>query len=83
MLERRKQIRTQTSLLLADSIKIASLKQERKKTLREILCLLGLDALSPYEGINRSPVSATKFFECLLLLRAMVLAPPAPRSNAW
>src|SRR4029453_4033184 len=68
MFERREQIRTQASLLLAHSIEIPALEQKRKKTLSEILCLLRFGALSPHEGINGPPVSAAKFFKCFVRL---------------
>src|SRR4030095_5355349 len=73
MFERREQIRTQALLLLANGIQIPSLKQERKKTLREIFCLLRFGALSSHEGINRSPVSATKFLQRSLCCWAWAL----------
>jgi hypothetical protein len=34
----------------------------RKKPLGNILCLLWPDTLPPQESINRSPISAAKFF---------------------
>src|SRR5262249_46421923 len=66
MLERREQVRTQASLLLANGIKIPALQQERKKTLREIFRLLWLCAPSPHEGMNRSPIGVAKFLKCRL-----------------
>src|SRR6266481_4190540 len=65
MFQRPEEIRTQTAFFFADSIEIPALQQQCKKTLSEIFCLFRPDALSSYETVNRSPVRATKFFECL------------------
>jgi F0F1-type ATP synthase beta subunit len=66
MFERHKQIRTKSPLFFPDSAQISAFEQQRKKTLREILCLLGFDTLSPNEAINRSPISAAKLLQRFL-----------------
>src|SRR6266542_5792866 len=73
MLKRRQQIRTQTPLLFADSLKVPTLQQQRKEPLGEIFRFLLLNALSPHETINRSPVSAAKFIERRLCCWACTL----------
>src|SRR5439155_26813993 len=66
MFQRREQVRTQTSFLFAHSIQIPTLQKQRKKALGKIFRFLGSNALSPYETVNRSPISAAKFFQRLL-----------------
>src|SRR5215467_12305833 len=66
MLQRRQEIRAQTAFFFADSIQVPALQQQSKKALSKIFCLFRPDALSPYETINWSPVSAAKFFERFL-----------------
>src|SRR5205807_5359967 len=66
MLERSEQIRTQPPFLLAHRIQITALQQQSEKTLREILRIFHIGALSPYVTINWSPISAAKCFECRL-----------------
>src|SRR6266478_343768 len=63
MFHRCKQIRTQTSLFLPDSFEVPPLQQPRKETLGEILRLLWSNTLSPYEAVNRSPISAAKLLQ--------------------
>src|SRR5947208_5237967 len=65
MLEGCKQIRPQTSFLLANRIQIPAFQQQSKKTLREIFRLFRSDALSPHKAVDRPPIRAAKFFECL------------------
>src|SRR4029077_12909128 len=66
MFQRREKIGTQSSFLLADSIQIAPLQQQREKTLSKIFRVLSPYALSSHETINRSPISAAEFFQRLL-----------------
>src|SRR6266496_5219118 len=63
MFERGEQIGTQAPFLFADTFQIATLQQQCKETLSKIFRFLRLNALSPNEAINRSPISAAKFFE--------------------
>src|SRR6266436_6041457 len=66
MFQRPEEIRTQTAFFFANGIEIPALQQQCEKALSEIFCLFRPDALSSYETVNRSPVGAAKFFECLL-----------------
>ena len=45
---------------------ISALQQQREETLGKILRLLLSGSLAASRSINRSPIGATKFFECLL-----------------
>src|SRR6266545_7300829 len=64
--ERHKQIRPQTSLLAPYGIQISVFEQARKKFLDHILRFFSSKALSPDKTVKRSPISATKYFECSL-----------------
>src|SRR5947208_1452894 len=64
--ERDKQVRTQTSLLAPDGVQISVFEQARKKFLNQILRFLSSKAVSPDKSVKRSPISATKYFECSL-----------------
>jgi hypothetical protein len=66
MFERHKQIRTKSAFFSPHSAQIPAFEKQRKKTLREILRLLGPDILSPNEAINRSPISAAKLLKRFL-----------------
>src|SRR4030095_9461958 len=66
MLQRREQIRPQAPLLFAHTAQIAALQQESKKTLREILGVLGADTLSSHKPVEWPPISPAKLFERLL-----------------
>jgi hypothetical protein len=63
ILERRQQIRTQTSPFLPYSFEVLPLEQPRKKGLSEILCILRFIALASDEPVQWPPVSAAKLFE--------------------
>src|SRR2546430_7370879 len=64
--ERDKQVRTQTPLLAPDRVQISVFEQARKKFLNQILCFFSSKALSPDKSVERSPISATEYFECSL-----------------
>src|SRR4029077_18803011 len=66
MFERRKQVRTQSSLFFADSIQILPLQYQSEKTLSKILRLLSGSPLLPHKAVNGSPITAVNFFERLL-----------------
>src|SRR5262249_40660162 len=66
MFERGEQIRTQTPFFFAHSIEVPALQQQCEEALSEIFRLFRSNALSSYEPINRSPISAAKFFQCRL-----------------
>src|SRR5207247_9707471 len=63
ILERRQQIRTQTSPFLPHSLEVLPLQQPRKKSLSEILCFLWLVAFASDEAVQWPPVSSAKLFE--------------------
>src|SRR5213593_4153336 len=65
-LERDKQVRTQASLLAPDRVQISVFEQARKKFLNHILRFFSSKAVSPDKSVKRSPISATKYFECSL-----------------
>src|SRR5438034_8705742 len=69
ILERRQQIRTQTSPFLPDSFEVPPFEQPREKSLSEILCFLWLVAFASDEAVQWPPVSAAKFFQRRLSLR--------------
>src|SRR6266542_4660103 len=73
MLQRCQQIRTQPSFLLANIVEIPALQQQRKEPLCKIFRLLGTSALTPDETIDRSPISAAKFFQCLPGFRGLTV----------
>ncbi len=58
MLQRGQKIRAQPPFIFANRIEIATLEEQRKKTLGKIFGLLRSCTLSPDEAINRSPVGA-------------------------
>ena len=66
ILDRRQQIRTQTSPLLPDSFEVPPFEQPREKSLSEILCFLRLIALASDESVKWPPVNAAKFFQRFL-----------------
>src|SRR5713101_2080269 len=66
MFERHEQIRTQTSLLAADSLQTSSFKQTGEKFLDQILCVLWFNTLASDKSVERSPISSAKYFECFL-----------------
>ena len=83
ILERRQQIRTQTSPFLPDSFEVPPFEQPRKKSLSEILRFLRFIALASDEPVKWPPVGSAKLFQRRLSRRRFALALPAPRSNAW
>src|SRR6266480_6656001 len=64
--ERDKQVRTQTSLLAPDRVQISVFQQARKKFLDQILRFFSCKALPPGKSVERSPISAAKYFKCFL-----------------
>src|SRR6266496_3130175 len=63
ILERRQQIRTQTSPFLPHSFEVPPFEQPRKKSLSEILRFLRLIAFASYEAVQWPPVSSAKLFQ--------------------
>src|SRR6266481_9767455 len=62
ILERRQQIRTQTSPFLPHSFEVPPFEQPRKKSLSEILRFLRFIAFASDESVKRPPVRSTKLF---------------------
>src|SRR5882724_3162197 len=69
ILDRRQQVRTQTSPFLPDSFEVPPFEQPREKSLSKILCFLWLIAFAPDEPVKRPPVGSTKFLQRRLSLR--------------
>src|SRR5260370_41289720 len=65
ILDRRQQIRTQTSPFLPDSFEIPPFEQPREKSLSEILRFLRLVTLAPDEPVQWPPIGSTKLFQRL------------------
>src|SRR4030095_9616600 len=63
ILDRRQQIRTQTSPFLPDSFQVPPFQQPRKESLGEILCFFRFIAFASDETVQWPPVSAAKLFE--------------------
>src|SRR5438552_13641918 len=66
ILDRRRLIRTQTSLLLPDSFEVSPFEQPRKKSLSEILRFLRLITFAPDEPIQWPPVGSAKLLQRFL-----------------
>src|SRR5207244_3181769 len=66
ILDRRQQIRTQTSPFLPDGFEVPPLEQSRKKSLSEILRFLRLIAFASNEPIQWPPVGSAKLLQCFL-----------------
>src|SRR5439155_2057318 len=63
ILERRQQIRTQTSPLLPHSFEVPPFEQPRKKSLSKILRFLRSIALASDEPVKWPPVGSAKLFQ--------------------
>src|SRR5436309_3794905 len=63
ILDRRQQIRTQTSPFLPDSFEVLPVEQPRKESLSEILGILRFIAFASDEAVQWPPVRAAKLFE--------------------
>ncbi len=63
ILDRRQQIRTQTSPFLPDSFEVSPFEQPRKKSLSEILRFLRFIALAPDESVKWPPVGSTELVQ--------------------
>src|SRR5207247_8403293 len=63
ILDRRQQIRTQTSPFLPDSFEVPPFEQPRKKSLSEILRFLWLVAFASDEPVKWPPVGSAQLFQ--------------------
>ena len=54
------------ALVATDHVEIASLQQQREKTLREILRLFRTVAASSHESVKRPPIGAAQFLQRLI-----------------
>src|SRR5437764_11784695 len=73
ILERRQQVRAQTSPFLPDSFEVPPLQQPREKRLSEILCFLWLVAFASDEAVQWPPIGSAEFFKRCLRCRCWTL----------
>src|SRR5260370_26734709 len=73
ILERRQQIRTQTSPFLPHSFEVPPFEQPRKKSLSEILRTPGFIALASHDPVKWPPVNSAELFQRRLSLRRLPL----------